>query len=300
MSDGKSVYCRRWMPESSENPVAVVHINHGMAEHSKRYQWFAEELTRKGMVVYAHDHRGHGKTADQSGELGVFDRRIGWDRVVLDIKEVGERIRQEHKELPFILFGHSMGSLLCRDFLGRFDVSLAGAIFSGTAGRFVLRGKIGVIMARLCAVAAGADKPSPLMDKVAFGRYIKPFNPVRTKFDWLSRDPGQVDAYIKDPLCGFLCSAWLFVDVISGIGKINKKDHMAKTPADLPIYLLSGSMDPVGNFSKGVLAVGKAYRHAGVRDVTIRIYDGGRHEMLNETNKNEVARDVIHWIRDHL
>lgn len=296
MSDGKTVFCRKWLPEPGSKPVAVVQIAHGMAEHSGRYDWFAKQLCGKGMVVHAHDHRGHGLTESQSGHYGFFAESKGWDRAVTDIKELGDLIRKDYHGLPFFLFGHSMGSFLVRDCLERFPGDYTGVVISGTAGPPGLLGFLALAVARLGLLFNGPRKPNALMDILFMGGYANAFKPIRTPMDWLSRDPDQVDAYIHDPMCGFICSSRFYADLVSGIIKVNSHKHISKTPADLPMTIFSGSMDPVGNFSKGVLTVHGAYRDAGVKDISVKLYEGGRHEMLNETNRDEVAHDVIQWI----
>ncbi|MBU1170842.1 MAG: alpha/beta hydrolase [Proteobacteria bacterium] len=299
-SDHSNIFCRNWLPEPEKSPKAVIQITHGMAEHSERYAWFAEKLTQQGFAVYANDHRGHGNTAERDEDLGFFAKGNGWDRVVDDMKELSDLIRVRHPDLPLFLFGHSMGSFLSRDYIARFGKTLKGAILSGTAGDPGFIGKMGLMVARAQVFLKGASTPSPLMDKLSFSSYAKAFSPGRTPFDWLSRDNDQVDAYIRDPLCGFVCASGFYMDLISGIFKINRPAHFDKTPSTLPIYLFSGAMDPVGDFSKGVRKTHEAYQKAGVNDLALRLYDQGRHEMLNEINRDDVAQDVIQWIADHL
>lgn len=299
-SDGADIFYRRWLPEPTDDIRAVIQIAHGMAEHSERYDWFAQALTNEGFAVYANDHRGHGKTAASEEDLGFFAEEQGWDRVVDDMKELTDLIKINHPDRPLILFGHSMGSFLSRDYIARFGASLAGAILSGTSGSPGLLGALGLMMARLQVLIKGAKTPSPLMDKLSFGGFNKPFTPGRTPFEWLSRDPDQVDAYIQDPFCGFVCCSSMYVDLITGLQKINRASHFAMTPTHLPIYIYSGSMDPVGNFTKGPQKTHDAYKKAGVQDLSLRFYDQGRHESLNEINRDEVATDVIQWINTHV
>lgn len=271
-----------------------------MAEHSGRYTWFAEQLNANGIMVCSHDHRGHGHTEPDSSGYGFFAENQGWGRVVRDIKEIGDLFRKGHPNLPFFLFGHSMGSFLARDCLALFPGDYTGVFISGTAGPAGIMGHIALALARLGILVKGPRQPNTTLDKLFFGEYAKAFKPARTPFDWLSRDPGKVDAYISDPMCGFICSSQFYADLATGIIKVSSNRHFAKTPADLPIRIFSGAMDPVGAFSKGVMAVYEAYRKAGVKDLTVKLYDQGRHEMLNETNRDEVAGDVIQWIMSHI
>jgi len=299
-SDGYEIFCRRWMPEAATPIRGTMMISHGMAEHSQRYDSFARALTGQGLVVYAHDHRGHGHTAGNKENLGLFAEENGWNQVVDDIKTLSDRIRSNHPDLPLFLFGHSMGSFLGRDFMARYGDRLRGAILSGTAAHPGVSGKMGRLLAKALGRIKGVTSPSPLLDKLSFGNYAKAFAPGRTAFDWLSRDPDQVDRYVQDPLCGFICKAGFFVDLISGVIRVNRADHFAGIRKDLPMLLISGSMDPVGGFGKGVQKVYDAYQRAGIRDLTLTLYDQGRHELLNETNRDQVTADVIQWINAHV
>lgn len=299
-TDGSQVFARVWLPEPDQKTLAAVQIAHGMAEHCLRYDWFANKLTAQGFAVYANDHRGHGETARTEDRLGHFGDINGWDQVVADMKSLNQKICEAHGNLPVFLFGHSMGSFLSRDYIAEHGSGLKGVILSGTAGDPGILGRIGLMIAKTQALMSGAKKPSPLMDKLSFGAYTKPFSPARTPFDWLSRDSDQVDAYIKDPYCGYICSAQFYADIISGIIKINSAAHIERTPKNLPVYLFSGSKDPVGNFGKGVEETHNAFKKAGVRDLHMKFYDDGRHEMINEINRDEVATDVITWIKERI
>ncbi|GAB6096495.1 alpha/beta hydrolase [Desulfatiferula olefinivorans] len=299
-ADGLDIIYRRLLP--ADRPVrGAVQIAHGMAEHSGRYAWFAENLTAHGFAVYANDHRGHGLTAGEDEKrLGFFSESDGWNRVVDDMKTLSDIILNEHPGRPLFLFGHSMGSFLSRDFIARFGDILSGAILSGTAGHPGIMGHAGLLLARLQVLLKGATSPSPLMDTLSFGSYAKAFRPERTPFDWLSRDSDQVDAYIRDPLCGFIAKAGFYADLIAGLLSVNRTALIERTPKDLPIYLFSGALDPVGGNTRGVRKVHDAYQRAGVTDLTLRFYEEGRHEMLNEINRDQVADDVIRWIIKHL
>ncbi len=295
--DGADIFARAWLPSTAKG---VVQIAHGMAEHCLRYDWFARELVEQGFAVYANDHRGHGETAPSEDKLGYFADKDGWDTVVTDLKSLTDVIREKHPGCPVFLFGHSMGSFLSRDYIAHYGKDLAGVALSGTAGDPGLLGKAGLMVSKTQAFFKGGKSPSPLMDKLSFGAYNKAFAPNRTPFDWLSRDPAQVDAYVKDPFCGFLCSTQFYVDLLTGILKISSPEHIAKTPVSLPIYLFSGSMCPVGENGKGVQKTYQAFQKAGITDLSIKLYDQGRHEMLNEINREEVASDAIAWFKAHL
>ncbi|HOF37453.1 MAG TPA: lysophospholipase [Dermatophilaceae bacterium] len=299
-TDGTPLHVFRWLPDAGAAPKAVVQIAHGMAEHSARYARFAEVLTAAGYAVYAQDHRGHGQTAGVLKRAGFFAEHDGWSTVVEDMYAVTRTIREEQPGLPIFLFGHSMGSMLSRTYAIRHGAELDGLILSGTGGDPGMLGKVGQVVALVEAKVRGKGTASPLLDKLSFGNFNKPFEPARTPFEWLSRDPAEVDAYIADPWCGFVCTAGMFQDLLSGIALINADSQVARIPQGLPIYLFSGAEDPVGDKTKGVQQVVDQFRRLGIKDVFVRFYLGARHEVLNETNRDEVMADVVDWLDDHL
>lgn len=296
--DGTRLHVHRWLPDGPAK--AVVQIAHGMAEHSARYARFAERLTAAGYAVYAHDHRGHGGTATDPHDEGYFADVDGFGLVVDDLHLVSETARGEQPGLPFFLFGHSMGSFLSRAYAMKYGDELDGLILSGTAGDPGLLGKVGQGVAALESRVRGRRHKSALLDKLSFGQYNAAFKPNRTTFDWLSRDEAEVDKYVADPKCGNVFTSAFFVDLLGGLAKVNSDDQVAAVPHDLPIYLMSGSRDPVGDNGKGVRAVADQFVRAGVRDVTTQLWADGRHEMLNETNRDEVMDDVVAWLDEHL
>ncbi|NNG35053.1 alpha/beta hydrolase [Nakamurella aerolata] len=296
--DGTQLHVNRWLPDGK--PKAVVQIAHGMAEHSGRYQRFADRLTGTGYAVYASDHRGHGKTAQSQADKGYFTDRDGFATVVADLGLVGERARADHPGLPFILFGHSMGSFLSRGYAIANGDKLDALVLSGTAASPGLLGKVGRFIASVQARLRGRRHPSKLMNALSFGQYNKAFKPNRTEFDWLTRDPAEVDAYIADPDAGGIFTAGFYADLLGGLAAVNDDAQVAKIPKSLPIYVVSGSLDPVGGNSKGVRQVADQLARAGVRDVSLKLWPGGRHEMLNETNRDEVMDDLVRWMDEHL
>ena len=297
--DGLTLFVYRWMPENV--PLrAVVQIAHGMAEHAARYERFAAALCRAGIGVYANDHRGHGRTAGGPENIGYFADADGWNKVVADMGQLCAAIGRENPGVPIFLFGHSMGSFLSRTFISRRGNEIRGAILSGTGGDPGLLGKIGLFIARALCFIKGAKSPSPLLNALSFGGFNKPFRPNRTEFDWLSRDAAEVDKYVADPLCGAVFTAGFFVDLIGGINEIHTPDTFTRTPGDLPILLFSGARDPVSADGKGVREVFDAYQKAGAVDIQMTLYEDGRHEMLNETNRDEVTENIIQWIQERL
>jgi alpha-beta hydrolase superfamily lysophospholipase len=296
--DGTQLHVNRWLPDG--DPKAVVQIAHGMAEHSERYDRFARRLGDAGYAVYASDHRGHGRTARSDRDKGYFADRDGFDTVVADLGLVGDHAREENPGVPFFLFGHSMGSFISRGYAIAHGDRLDGLVLSGTAGDPGLLGKVGGILAATQARLRGRRHVSGLMDSLTFGQYNKAFKPARTRFDWLSRDEAEVDRYIADPDSGNVFTAGFFADLLPALARINSDAEVGRIPKDLPIYLVSGSLDPVGDNSKGVERVAGQLTRLGVRDVKVRFWPEGRHEVLNETNRDEVMDDFVRWFDEHL
>ncbi len=296
-SDGTALHTLRWLPDGP--PRAVVQIAHGMAEHSARYARLAEALTASGYAVYAGDHRGHGGTAAKA-DHGYFADSDGWDTVVADLRAVTGVAQEEHPGLPVFLLGHSMGSFLARSYVIEDSRELSGVVLSGTAGDPGLLGKAGRAVAVGEARLRGRRHVSPLLDKLTFGQYNAAFKPNRTDFDWLSRDEAEVDLYVADELCGNTFTSGFFADLLGGLSGINDRHQVARVRRDLPILLVAGEADPVGAGGTGVRAVADQYTSVGVADVTCTLYPGARHEIFNETNRDEVTADVIAWLDAHL
>lgn len=296
ISDSHEMQVYEWFPDENIELLGVLQISHGMTEHGKRYQHFAKFLNNNGFAVYASDHRGHGKTAGSEEKLGHFSDNDGWNKVVNDLKQVSKHIKEKHPDLPFYILGHSMGSFLVRDYLIKPPFKLNGVILSGTAGDPGILGQIGLMLTKFTLLFKKKNKASKMMNQLSFGSYNKSFKPNRTKFDWLSRDNEQVDKYIEDPLCGFICSIKFFEDLLTGLLKVNQKETFNKIAEDLPIYLISGGKDPVGNNGRGVNQVYSNFKKAGVKNITMKLYSEGRHEMLNEINKEEVYSNILTWM----
>ena len=298
--DGTKIFYHQWLPKEKESIKAIVQIAHGMAEHSDRYSRFAEALTKKGFAVYANDHRGHGQTAGSLENVGYFADENGWKLVLEDMHKLTETIKRNHPGMPVFLFGHSMGSFLSRNYIFLYGSEIKGVILSGTGGDPGLLGKIGHFVAKRESKKKGKKFRSPLLKKMSFGKFNDAFKPNRTDFDWLSRDEAEVDKYVDDPYCGGDFTAWFYQDLLFGLRVVNNPKNTKMVPKDLPIYLFSGDRDPVGNNTKGVIQIFNAYQRAGIKDVTCKFYQDGRHEMLNETNKEEVFKDVIEWLNNHI
>lgn len=273
----------------------MVHIAHGMAEHGERYARLAEILTRAGLMVYANDHRGHGKTAAPS-DLGFFAAQDGWQVVLDDLRDHLIRERAAHPGVPLILMGHSMGSLMVQQSMVEHDTLIDAVVLSGTSGRPSLLARLGRLIARLERMRQGPRGCSALINTLSFRSFNKHFKPNRTDFDWLSRDEAEVDRYIDDPRCGFRCTNQLWIDLLDAIGVFTAPDFQARVRAELPIYLLAGERDPVGDSGAAVRSLAHDLSAAGLTNVTLKLYSGGRHEPLNEINRSAVVADLMAWI----
>ncbi|WP_105619240.1 alpha/beta hydrolase [Vallitalea okinawensis] len=298
MDDGVHIHVNHWLDDKESKEILI--ILHGMAEHSLRYAEFAEFLVNHNYEVYAWDHRGHGQTGEAVNELGYFYDTNGWQRVVDDIKSITKWINKEHQGKDIIIMGHSMGSLLARTALQQYGEEYKGAIISGTTlGGSIAKQKIGRLFTQHYIKKHGTKKQADLLDKMTFGNFNNQFKPTKTSFDWLSRDEKQVNLYEEDSLCGFICSSSFFLDLIDGTGITRDKKEIEKIPKDIPIYLYAGDQDPVSQGGKEVKKLYKLYKDIGIKDVELKLYEDGRHEMLNETNRYEVYEDILRWLEKH-
>lgn len=293
-----SIHALKCVPDSK--PRAVVQIAHGIAEHIDRYRPFMEFLADNGFVVAGNDHLGHGKSIRVPEEQGFFAEKDGWWRVVDDMDKLHDIMFNEYPELPYVLFGHSMGSFLTRTYLIKHPDKYDGVILSGTGHQSPALVFGGNAAASVMAKLNGAMGDGAKLDSLAFGTYLNKIENPRTKFDWLSRDTEQVDKYIADPLCGFVGKIGLYRDMMQGIKFITDKKNIAQMNKEKPVYFMSGDGDPVGDYGKGVERAYKAFCDAGLHDVFMRLYPGGRHEMLNETNKEQVYQDILNWLNEKI
>ncbi|MBB1520627.1 alpha/beta hydrolase [Aquipseudomonas guryensis] len=291
-TDGSALLVNHWHGESL--PKAVVMIAHGMAEHSARYARLAESLVADGFAVYALDQRGHGRTAAR-GVLGHYADSDGWSKVVGDLASLNHHIRQQHPQAPIFLLAHSMGSYIGQAYLMQHSCSLQGAILSGSNYQSPGLYKLAGLIARAERWRQGPGGHSKLIDFLSFGSFNKAFKPNRTAFDWLSRDPAEVDKYIHDPLCGHPCSNQLWIDLLGGMQYISQVDNLAQIDSDLPLLVTGGSRDPVSQ-GKRLADLAGALRTAGIKDVQLQIYPDARHEVLNESNRDEVTRHLHDWL----
>jgi len=291
-NDRSRLSVNHWMPEGPAK--AVVMLSHGMAEHSGRYARLAEALCGAGYGLYALDQRGHGRTADE-GTLGLYAETDGWNKVVGDLASLNQHIGQQQPGLPIILLGHSMGSYIAQAYLLHHSASLNGAILSGSNFQPVALYRAARVIARLERLRQGLRGRSALIEFLSFGSFNKAFKPNRTAFDWLSRDPSEVDKYINDPLCGFRCTNQLWIDLLGGLQQISKASNLAQIDPGLPILVIGGECDPVSE-GKRLNSLAQALREAGSQNLHLIIYPQARHEVFNETNRDQVTADVLTWL----
>jgi len=295
-SDCKNhIHCCRWTPDDGE-PRGVVQLAHGIAEHIMRYDAFARFLADNGFAVFGNDHLGHGKTCESEEDYCYFADELGWFLALEDMHRLHERACDEYPGIPCFLFGHSMGSFLARTFLINYPGEVTGCILSGTGQQAPELCNAGILVAKGESLRLGKRGRSPLVNKLCFANYNVRIRAPRTDCDWLTREEGVVDAYVADRLCGGIPTNGLVIDMLNGIRYIQKRSNLQKMDKKTPVLFLSGAEDPVGEYGKGVMKACQSFRAAGCADVTMKLYTGGRHEMLNELNKDEVYRDVLKWI----
>lgn len=295
-SDHTRLFVNAWLPVAA--PRAVVMLSHGMAEHSGRYARLATALCGAGFALYAHDQRGHGKTAAQ-GMPGHFADTDGWNKVVDDLANLAQAVGERHPGLPMFLLGHSMGSYIAQAWLMHHGASLQGAVLSGSNYNPPSLYRSARLVARMESLRQGKTGRSALIDWLSFGSFNKAFKPNRTRFDWLSRDPDEVDRYINDPLCGFRCTNQFWMDLLGGLQKISKRSNLAQIDPGLPLLIIGGECDPVSD-GKRLKVLAHVLAQAGHRALQLKVYSQARHEVFNELNREEVTRDLIDWLQHAL
>ncbi|SJN87868.1 alpha/beta hydrolase [Clostridioides difficile] len=297
--EGLDIYTYKWEDENIKKPKAVIQIAHGMAETAQRYETFAKVLTKNGYIVYINDHRGHGKTAKIIENVGHLAEKEGFRCLVEDMYTLTNIIKKENEDLPIYLFGHSMGSFASQRYIMDYGNNLSGLILCGSNGKQgIILNLAHLIINREIKKYGRRSRSNKINDLIFGGQIIR--RNEKTKFDWLTRDKEQVEKYINDPFCGVVCSCGFFYDLVQGLKEIEDKENLKKVPLDIPIYIISGDKDPIGKNGKGVLRLRDRYIKLGVKDVTCKLYKDGRHELLNEINKEEVFEDIICWLNNKI
>lgn len=293
------IYVYKYEPIEKENINGIVQISHGMSEEAGRYKKFANYLTDNGYIVYINDHRGHGKSAENINRIGILAQKDGIHCIVKDLNKLTKIIKTENNGLPIFLFSHSMGSFAAQKYIIDYSEDIDGVILSGTNGLHGIEVDLGFLVAKVMSKIQGREKKAYLIDKLAFGGFNKKFKPNKSEFDWLSRDFKEVEKYIENEYCGVVFSNGYFYDLFKLFKEIRNINNLKKINSKLPIYIFAGDKDPVGKFGKGITKLYENYKKVGIENVEFKLYSGGRHEMLNEINKDEVINDTINWIKQN-
>nr|WP_296480228.1 alpha/beta hydrolase [uncultured Acetatifactor sp.] len=297
--DGKSrLHGVRYRPEEGRSVRGIVQIVHGMAEYVERYEEFAAFLTAEGYVVTGEDHLGHGKSVEEGGRYGYFCENDPATVLVRDVHRLKKMTEALYPEIPYVIMGHSMGSFITRNYLCRYGTGISAAIIMGTGmqPRAVVETAAAVTAAQ--KMLCGSRHVGRLIDRLAFGGYNKKIAGAQTKWDWLSRDGDRVKAYMEDPLCGFTFTVNGFTALFELISRLYCGENLEQIPKKLPVFMVSGDADPVGDCGKGVKMAYNSLVNAGLENVRLKLYEGGRHELLNETNRDEVMRDIHDWLEE--
>ena len=299
-SDGKTrLHGIAWVPEDV-TPVAVLQLVHGVAEYIGRYDDFARFLNSHGVIVVGHDHLGHGLSLPEGGTPVYFGDGNTWNTPVDDIYVLHTKLKEQYPHLPLLLMGHSMGSFLSRTYLIRYPGTVKAAVLMGTGWQSAATLAGGLALAGTLA-RRGAASTNAAVTALAFGAYNKTFKPNRTEYDWLSADEENVDEYIADPLCGADATVGLFRQMLHGLRFNQRQSNLRRMDADTPVLFVAGDKDPVGSCGKGVIQSYEAFKAAGVRDCTLKLYPGLRHEILNEKpHRDQITNDIETWLLSKL
>lgn len=297
--DGQSkIHAVRWVPEGKV--VCILQIVHGMAEYIERYEDLAQYLGERGVLVTGDDHLGHGKSVAENGVYGYFCEQDPATVIVRDVHRLKKLTQEEYPGVPYVILGHSMGSFILRNYLFRYGTGIQGAIVCGTGSQPQALVKFSRMVVALQGAFLGQKHVDKMMDKMAFGSYNKRIENPRTAFDWLCTDESVVDAYVKDKLCGFIFTVNGFRTLFTLLDRLNQEENINAMPKTLPIHFISGDMDPVGNYGKGVRKAYADFEKAGMERISLKLYPGGRHELLNETNRKQVYEDLYPWIMERV
>ncbi|MCM1192822.1 MAG: lysophospholipase [Butyrivibrio sp.] len=297
--DGKSkLHAVRYVPDNPEDIRCVVQIVHGMAEYIERYEEFAGFLTDRGCVVTGEDHMGHGKSVGKTEKYGYFCEQDPATVLVRDVHRLKKATQALYPDVPYVILGHSMGSFITRNYMFRYGTGISAAIIMGTGMQSPVLLKAAKALAHIQKAFYGPKHVSGLIDKLSFGSYNKRIENPATSADWLSRDGERVAKYTADPMCGFVFTANGFLTLFELISRVNRRENLERVPAKLPVLVISGDADPVGEYGKGVQKAYESLKAVGVENISLKLYEGGRHELLNETNRDEVMQDVFRWIEE--
>ncbi len=299
--DGESkIHAVRYRPEDPGKIRCVLQVVHGMAEYAERYEEFAAFLVERGFVVTGDDHLGHGKSVGDKGKQGYFCEQDPATVLVRDEHRLKKMTEEAFPHVPYVIMGHSMGSFITRNYICRYGSGIAAAIIMGTGMQPKAVLGMAKILVRLQKLFCGSKHVSRLIDKMAFGGYNKEIPNPRTAFDWLSRDEERVDLYLADPDCGFPFTVNGFGALFTLVSRLYSPENLKAIPKKLPVLMISGDADPVGDYGKGVRKAYDSLKTAGLEDISLKLYQGGRHELLNESNRTQDMEDVYAWVESRV
>lgn len=298
-SDGKTtIHAVKWIPDTKIK--MILQIAHGVTEHILRYEELANYLTSKGILVVGNDHLGHGTSIIPNSKPMYFGPIGSWNNVVKDIEKCREIISDEYKKIPYCLLGFSLGSYAVRTYLINYPNKVDASILIGTGKTPLIAIKLAKLLTNMEAKKYGEENSTPTIRNLTFGTYNKKFAPNRTEYDWLCSNEKSIDEYIKDPLRGGCMSSGLFREMLDGMAYTGKLKNIKNSNKNIPILLLSGSMDPVGDLGKGVTKAYQQLKKVGIKDVTLKLYPNLRHDILNEKCYQDIYNDIYNWLNNKL
>lgn len=292
------IHAVEWIPDGEVK--AVLQICHGMVEYIKRYDEFAAYLNGAGFYVTGHDHLGHGESVQTEDDYGYFHESKGNQFVIGDIHRLRQMTMKKYSDVPYFMLGHSMGSFLLRQYLTMYAKGLSGAVIMGTGWHGKAELNMGQLLCRMIAAFKGWRYRSTLADSLSFGSFNKKFEPGRTPKDWITSDAEKCDEYVKDPLCSFTFTVNAYYHMFTGMKVLADRKNVEKIPRELPMFFVSGADDPVGSFGKGTTKAFEMYRDAGIKNILLKLYEGDRHEILNETDRQQVYEDICTWLQQQM
>lgn len=289
------IHAIRWIPEK-ERPVCILQIIHGMSEYIDRYDEFAHFMAERGILVVGDDHLGHGKSVNPGEPYGYFCKEDAATVLVRDEHRLKKMIQEQYQGVPYIILGHSMGSFIARNYLIRYGSGIDGAVIMGTGMQPKLEIAVVRVLAGIQTLLFGPKHVSRLIDRLAFGNFNKRIKSPRTSSDWLCANAESVERYIADPLCGFVFTANGFQTLMKLIWNLHDTEKLRQMPGQLPVFFVAGEDDPVGDYGQAVKEVCDSFGKLGMEHVQMKLYPGDRHEILNETDRENVYGDIYRWI----
>lgn len=296
---GGEIFACLWYDSGRKKFKGVLQLAHGMCEHILRYEEFAVFLAKEGFAVCGNDHMGHGRSAESEEDLGYFGERHGWHNLIEDMDYLNRFMKKRYPDIPYILIGHSMGSFLAREYVYEHPKKIDEAIFIGTSGGNIFA-DFGILLSEIGISLFGKKKKGHIVNKIAFKPFGKKFAPNRTDFDWLSSDESVVDRFIEDEKCGFEFTFEGYRDLFILLKRISRVKWARGIRKNMPILLIAGKDDPVGDYGEGVKKVFFRLKRAGCKDVSLRLYPNTRHEVLNEKVKYKVYRYILKWLNERV